>query len=63
MEEKFDGITNDLYELKAAIRQVVNKYNIKYLGIDITDKVEDVKSLEEIKTKKTVKDITLSIEL
>ena len=53
MEENMKDITNDLYDLKANIRQIVNKYNIKYLGIDI---FED----ENIKDKK---DITLSIDL
>ena len=47
MEENMKDITNDLYDLKANIRQIVNKYNIKYIGISIE---ED-------------KDITLSIDL
>lgn len=47
MEENLKDMTNDIAELKANIRQIVKKYNITYLGIDINEN----------------KDITLSIEL
>ena len=53
MEDNFKNMTNDILDLKSNIRQIVNKYNIKYLGIDIfTD--------EKLKEQK---DISLSIEL
>lgn len=58
-----ENMTNELSELKATIRKFVNKYEVKYLGIDIVDKIEDVKSITEIKTKTSTKDITLSIEI
>lgn len=56
MEEKLDGMTNDLYELKATLRQIINKYNITYLGIDIIEAGVAIDG-------KVAKDITLSIEL
>ena len=58
-----ENITNELLQLKATIRKFVNKYEAKYLGIDIIDRIEDIKSIEEIKTKTSTKDITLSIEI
>ena len=51
-----ENITNELSELKATIRRFVNKYEVKYLGIDIVD-------TERIEYDKPVKDITLSIEI
>lgn len=51
-----ENITNELSELKATIRRFVNKYEVKYLGIDIVD-------TEVLEDYKPVKDITLSIEI
>lgn len=51
-----ENMTNELLELKATIRKFVNKYEVKYLGIDIVD-------TERMEYNKPVKDITLSIEI
>ena len=52
-----ENITNELSELKATIRRFVNKYEVKYLGIDI------VENDTIIVGKTPTKDITLSIEI
>lgn len=56
IKEDLKDMTNDIAELKATIRQVINKYDIKYLGIDI---IEEGVTIDG----KVAKDITLSIEI
>lgn len=51
-----ENMTNELLELKATIRKFVNKYKVKYLGIDITEEGVTIDG-------KVAKDITLSIEI
>lgn len=51
-----ENMTNELSELKATIRKFVNKYKVKYLGIDI---VEEGVTIDG----KAATDITLSIEI
>ena len=56
MEENIKDMTNEIAELKANIRYIVNKYNVKYLGMDITEEGVTIDG-------KVSKDITLSIEI